>query len=48
MGLKARILHTVSNNLMMAFSTALGAWLMLKALPWLIGSGILPMNVVMK
>lgn len=48
MGLKERILHTTVNNLMTALSFGVGSFVMLKAMPWLIGSGWLPVHVVMK
>ena len=48
MGLKERVLSTVVNNLMTALSFGGGSFVMFKALPWLIGSGVLPAHVVMK
>lgn len=48
MGLKERVLSTVINNLITAFSFGLGAFLMLKAMPWLVNNGILPTTLVMK
>jgi hypothetical protein len=48
MGLKDRIVQTTISNLMLALSFGGGSFLMFKALPWLIGSGVLPVHVVMK
>jgi len=48
MGLKDRIVQTTTSNLMLALSFGGGSWLMLKAMPWLISSGVLPVHVVMK
>lgn len=48
MGLKDRIIHTTASNLMTALSFGAGSFLMLKAMPWLIGSGLLPVTLVMK
>jgi len=48
MGLKERVMHTVVGNLMMALSASTGAFVTLKALPWLIDSGLLHVTVVMK
>lgn len=48
MGLKERIIHTTVSNLMTALSTGVGAFVTLKAMPWLIDSGLLHVTVVMK
>jgi hypothetical protein len=48
MGLKDRIIHTTVSNLMTAFSVGAGAFITLKALPWLIDAGLLHVTVVMK
>lgn len=48
MGLKERVFSTVVNNLMLAFSCGLGAFLMTKAMPWLVNNGVLPTTMVMK
>jgi hypothetical protein len=48
MGLKERVLSTVVNNLMLALSASTGAFITLKAMPWLINSGLLHVTVVMK
>lgn len=48
MGLKERVLNTVISNLMTAFSLGAGAFITLKAMPWLIDTGLLHVTVVMK
>jgi hypothetical protein len=48
MGLKERIIHTTVSNLMTALSAGAGMFVMLKAMPWLIDSGLLHVTVVMK
>jgi len=48
MGLKERVIQTTLSNLMTAFSLGAGMFIMFKAMPWLIDSGLLPVTVVMK
>lgn len=48
MGLKERIIHTTVGNLMTALSFGAGSFIALKAMPWLIDSGLLHVTVVMK
>ncbi|QNR51995.1 membrane protein [Streptomyces phage phiRKBJ001] len=48
MRLRDRVLGTTINNLMMAASVWLGAYLAAKSIPWLISEGVLPLQMVMK